>query len=190
MKVKTRFTSSIVPTDVITTAALKLHCRVDHDDEDTLIESLRLAAIGKVQSMTGKMLDLVGVEFYMDEIADVHLPWAPLATVTSVGIKQSDGSYTNMSGGYYYDTIANSPSLEFSTFPSLLADGFNHVKITGTVGYDASAGETPAALIQAVSLLVEHWYQFRGQGSVVNVNSIPMGVESLISEHRNVYFTP
>jgi hypothetical protein len=37
---------------------------------------------------------------------------------------------------------------------------------------------------------VEHWYQFRGQGSVVNVNSIPMGVESLISEHRNVYFTP
>ena len=190
MKVKTKFTSDINPADVISTAALKLHCRVDHSDEDSLIESLRLAAIGKVQSMTGKMLDRVSVEFYMDGIADVYLPWAPLATVTSVGIKNADGSYSNMTGGYYYDTIANSPTIEFSTYPSVLSDGFNQVKITGTVGYDASAGETPAALIQAVRLLVEHWYQFRGQGSVVNVNSIPMGVEALISEHRNVYFTP
>jgi uncharacterized phiE125 gp8 family phage protein len=59
-------TSAVTTSNVITTADLKAHLRVDHNDEDTLIEALRDAAIETVNNYCNINLGDVTAVMYLD----------------------------------------------------------------------------------------------------------------------------
>lgn len=177
-----------MPEDILPLAELKLHCRIDYDDEDTVLAMYRLAAIEKVQGLSGKMLDRVSVEFYADYWDDLRLPWSPIASISSVEYKSSVSAYSTLSSSnYWYNAHGNTSRIHFKNLPTLYTDASDRIKITASVGYDASAGEVPTVLKQAVALLAQDWYEFRGDEIAgVVVRNVPNGIRALISEQRSL----
>jgi uncharacterized phiE125 gp8 family phage protein len=186
--VNTKFTSSIVPEDILTLVDLKEHLRVDFDDEDTTITALRLAAINKIQNLCGRMLDRVTVEFYTESFYGITLPWSPIISVESVKYKTDATTYATLAEANWWTSLNTEvPRVEFTNMPSLYSYAADRVKISATIGWDASAGETPEALVTAVKLLVTDWYELRGDTLVGTIaRKVPNGIENLISEYRNL----
>jgi hypothetical protein len=69
---------------IITVAQLKEHLRVDHTDEDTLIEAYRDASIAWVEDYCNTRLGDVDAVGYIDFFYNVRLPIGPVNSITSV----------------------------------------------------------------------------------------------------------
>jgi len=186
--VNTKFTSAITPEDIISLANLKEHLRVDFTDEDTTITALRLAAINKIQNLCGRMMDRVTVEFYAESFYGITLPWSPIISVESVKYKTDATTYATLAEANWWTSLNSTvPRMEFTNTPSLYSYASDRVKISARIGWDASASETPEALVTAVKLLVMDWYELRGDTIVGTIaRQVPNGIMNVISEYRNL----
>jgi len=184
--ITSNFTTTVTAEDILPLARLKEHCRIDYDDEDTILASYRAAAIEKIQGLTGRMLDRVTVEFYAESFHEICLPWSPVVSITNIQYKTTVSDYATLgTSNYWVDLYRAKPKIHFKNIPTVFSDTSNKIKITAEVGYDASAGNTPEALIAAVRLLAKDLYEFRGDELAgVIVRTVPNGIMNLISEYR------
>jgi uncharacterized phiE125 gp8 family phage protein len=167
------FTLRIVNTaEPITFAEAAAHLRLAGDtSEQVLIEGYMTAAREWVENYTGKALvQREFVEYHKPETTGITLYRAPVVSAVV-----TDFADTRMLNGRLYPTSGSSwPSL---IYPDLL-------EVTYTAGY--AAGEEPQALLQAMLLLIGHWYGTRETVNIGNiVTEVPFAVTALCDQYRS-----
>jgi uncharacterized phiE125 gp8 family phage protein len=163
----------------VTLSEAKLHCRVDHSDEDALITSLISVAREFAERSTGRTLAqrtfTMSMTAFPDAGLDIIVQRSPLISVQSVNYYDSTGTNTLMVANTDYrvrtTTMPGRISLPVTgtTWPvTSVAD--DAVRIAYTAG-----GSVPAMAKQAMLMLIGHWYENResvvvGDGSSTAVH--------------------
>lgn len=139
------------------------------DDDQGLIEGYALAARHKVESDTGRALLTQTWTMTLDKVpanrGAILLPIGPVASVTSVtSYSTADASSTVATSVYRVDTSSLPARIvlkDGQNWPSDLRPE-NALSILFVAGYGASASSiADQQLVQAVRLLVGHWYANR-----------------------------
>jgi len=176
----------------VTIDEVKLHLRVDGDDEILLIANLIQAARETVENLCGPLITQTWYQ-YEDGFpagAVINIGKPRLLTVTSLKYTDTDESTTTFSSDYYDVNIVDEyrPKIvlkdEYS-WPTDTLTEVNPVEIIFTCGYGASASSVPAMLRQAMLLLIGHWSEERQIMTVGKIiNTIPWNVEALMANYR------
>ena len=172
---------------VIPTSELKNHLRVTTSDDDSLINSYRTAACQFVENYCNTRLTSQSVYFYARSFGAIaEFPISPVISVAAVEYNTSQsGSYISYNSSNYYVESSRIPALiKFITAASVDNNALAPIRITATCGY----ATTPEPLVQAVRLLVAHFYENRQAAEVGNVREIPLGIKSLMNTYRSISF--
>lgn len=168
----------------ISTADLKAWLRVDHSDEDAIIEALRATAFEWVQDYCRVFFGSQTITAYLDGYYSGRLACRTITSVDSVQIIRTGAAdYSNLDSAYYdTDVSSKQPRVWFQGGPSLVADRYHPVKITMTGGYTTS--NVPPQLLIAVKNYVAHLYENRSAVSPVALKEVPMALYNLVSNFR------
>lgn len=169
-------------TEPVSLELAKQQCRVvDADtDFDDLIESYIPAAREYVEKETGCILVQRTVSERRDCFGSyVELSYRPVVSVDDVGYLDADGTAQT-----YADFVAQADRDPARVYPAIggqfpTLSAYGGVTVTYTAGF--VAGEEPPSLIQAMLLLIGHWFANR---EAVNIgtevpNEVQLAVESL-----------
>ncbi|MBA5776362.1 phage head-tail connector protein [Stappia sp. F7233] len=169
----------------VTIADARLHLRVTHTDEDALISRLIEAARAHVEQATRRALITQGWRLYLDAWPPgriIRLPVSPVQRIDAVTVYDADGMPVALDPGAYTLDGASSPArVRVHAGAPAAANG---VEIDFIAGYGDEAGSVPAALVQAILLLVGQWYEFREAGSELATAGIPFGFDALTAGYR------
>jgi uncharacterized phiE125 gp8 family phage protein len=176
-------------------AEAKLHLKVDHNDDDLLIDILIQAARETVeqkinrslitQSRTMKM-DYFPRNYgrgYAEDWGAIMLPYGPISSVTTVKYYDEDEVQQTMSASLYWvDSSSGLPKIVVKdSWPSSY-EMPNAVEVIYVAGYGASSSYVPKALRHAMYLIIGHLYENREQvGSIMY--ELPFGVHELIAPY-------
>lgn len=190
-----RVTPPAVP--LLSLEEAKVHCRVDADDEDGLIEGLIAAATDHLDGWSGILgrclvnqqwrLGLIGFPTW----GGVKLPF-PDVSAASVSYVDENGDEQSLDDDLFEVVEGWGGSIlrarsQSQTWPAVSTDAAAPVAATITSGYGPAAEDVPAAIRQAALLMVGHWYEHR-QAAVtgLTVAELPMAVDALLAPHRVV----
>lgn len=170
----------------------KDHLRLDIDNDDRLILSLIKAAREWVEGQTKRAL----ISQVWDQQIDGNWPW-------KFGCPRIDlekNPVISVDSITYVDGTSPNPTLAATKYTSVLRNHYSFivpaygvdwptvrsVPSAITVRFTAGYTTVPQPLIQAITLLVAHWYERREviEQSQRSINEIPYGVEALISPYR------
>jgi hypothetical protein len=183
----------MIPDDKFTLALAKAHLRVLHDDEDALITIMLDAAVARVEKATGRAFTerdmTLGVYHgeYMASIAcgtpEGRRFYAELSPVLSYEASFVTAKTSDSFDGVTLRTLHNGASAFYFDWPASLAgddaDGSVWIK------YKAGPKEpVPAAIVQAVLLLLADSYANREAGFVGTIYSVNPAVEQLLAPYR------
>lgn len=163
----------------VTLAEAKAQVRVDHDDEDLLIQHYIDAATAWLDGRAGILgRCLVTQSWQMDLEAitsPILLPFPDSEIDSAV--------FTDAAGG----DIAYDPGLQDQRLLLRPLAGFGRpAAITFIAGYGAPA-DVPAAIRQAMLLLIGHWYENREAVSLgASPSALPMAVDALLALYRRI----
>lgn len=177
----------------VTLTEAKLHLRVDHSTDDTLITSLIVAARQYVEDVTWRALVTQTLEVTLDDWPDgemLVLPRPPLASVTSVKYVDSDGTETTWAAGNYQVVTQGTPGrlvLAYGvSWPSVTLRAANGITVRYVAGYGLAAA-VPDLLKTAIKLMVGHWYENR-EATVVAAGTVatelPLAVQSILNLYK------
>lgn len=172
----------------LTLAETKLHLRVDHNTDDTLITALIATAREWVESYTGKSLVEQTRQITLSSwpYAPLRLHGGPVQEIESVKYTDKTGAEKTVAATVYYLTPSGEIALDYGqTWPSDTLRGPDSIAITYVTGYepvvtetevpveDGEEGETETVTIedpagniprqfkQAMLLLIGAWYELR-----------------------------
>lgn len=179
----------------VTLAEAKLHMRVDVSDDDTLIAALVKTAREYIELLTRPRVAMVTQTWRY--VADTFppsdtlelRPW-PLQTVTSVKYTDDDGVTTTMpSSDYLVDSTSAPGRLRLrshASWPSVTLQELNGLTIEFTAGYGDTGASVPAALRQAILLMIGQWYENRESSLVTGAvaKELPFAVHALTAPWR------
>lgn len=195
-------------TEPILLAEAKNHLRVDHADEDTLIDLLIQAAREMAEKHTGRSFITQTRQtkldcfpgYYGNQVrynpcaGTIEIQNSPLIAITgtdaasspnTLGIayyNESEVLTTMSTGDYWVDNSSNIPRLVVkNSWPSTFTMP-NAVIITYTAGYGARSS-VPAQIKQAMLLIIGHLYENRETTSVSQLYEIPLGAQALLSQY-------
>lgn len=172
----------------VSLAQAKLHCRIDGNDEDALVEGLIAAATEHVELYTGRAIVSQTWEAVYDAFSDAMvLPKGPVTAITSVKYFDTAGAEQTVTDTNYRLDSASDPQWLVRaadyTWPDV-SDGVNNVVIRFVAGY----ATVPEALKQAILLLVGQWYDNRSAATDKPLIAMPNAVEALLTNHRSFAF--
>lgn len=167
-------------------ADAKLFLRVDHTADDTLIADLIRTARKHVETVTGKRLVTQIWRLVLDQWPDggtMKLPLAPVSAVEAARLRAADGTETDVDReSWQLDTSTS--RLRMPERPPVLRP-FAGIEIDLEVGYGA-AEDVPPGSVQAIRLLVAHWYEHRASASPSGMDALPLAVAALIAPERSL----
>lgn len=169
----------------LSTAEVKAHLRVEHDDEDTYIDTLRDAAYSFAEKYTGTaILDAEKID-YLDCFSDeIVLNYSPVQSITSIAYNDEDGNAQSQTS-YYLDDRNQKVVLKpvyLDTFPST-DNTYENVVITYQAGY----ATIPDQINQAVLLVIGSLYEQRENHiSGISAFDVPVSAEYLLTPYRIV----
>lgn len=176
----------------VTLAEARVFCRVDHADEDALIQDLVRAAREQVEAASGRALIERRVRERRDSWAAapngaMRLALRPLRTLHGVKTTGPDGAVQSIPlTEVFPDPDAEAGRLLARPglgFPALLRAA-SGVEIDYTAGYGATSGAVPAALRLAVLILTADAYARRDRGDEADPAPIRADVAALIAPFR------
>ena len=178
----------------ISTADAKTHLRVTVSDDDDYIGSLVKAARQYVEVTCGRALITQTWDIFLDDWPDVdyfHLPLSPLQSVTSITYEDSDGNTSTFSSDDYRVDAASDPGsvvLDYgASWPSVTLAATNPITVRIVCGYGDAASDVPMPIIQAMLMLIRHWYDNRSSvltGVGVAAIEVPIGAQFLLAPYR------
>jgi len=180
----------------VSLAMAKLHCKIDLNDDDTLISALITTARQWCESRLSQQFITATRKLYLDGLShyEITLPYSPIQAVSSITYVDSGGTTQTWSSSLYDVDSHTRPGRIRpkwgEVWPSTRYQ-MNAIAITYTCGYGATAESVPAAIRQAMLLLIAHWYENREAINLGNiVSEIPLTVESLLMSqwHGEILF--
>lgn len=151
----------------VSTEEAKLDLRVDHDDEDALIDEYVMAARQHVENTTWRALVTQTLEAAFDAWPSgtvLVLPRPPLQSVTSVTYTDKDGNSTVWDAANYIVDSRRQPGrlvLAYGkSWPTATLQPTNGIVVRYVAGYGA-ASAVPAIYKKAIKLLVGEMYEHR-----------------------------
>ena len=179
---------------------LKLHLRVDEDDEDVLISALLKAAREYCERYTRRVFLETELSFTFDDFPSdrrwFYLPRSPLISIEQILYYDTDGVQQTLNSSLYYTDIGKETPArvildpdEFD-WPDTQSYRASSVQVDFKAGYktpDGTADCVPEAINAAIKLLVGHWYENR-EGVVIGTisNKVPMTVNMLLDGYTVV----
>lgn len=189
----TLVTAPSAGTEPITLDEAKSHCRIDVEDDDSLVTALIVAARQHVENATGRQLLTATWSLKLDcWPCWIDVPRAPLLTVTSITYLDTAGATQTLATDQYRTNAPSGPTAARGTiepaygvtWPTLYGVS-NAATVTFTAGYGATADTVPQAIKQAMLLTIGHWYINREHvitGTIVT--QLPMAVGALLAPYR------
>jgi uncharacterized phiE125 gp8 family phage protein len=175
----------------------KDHLRETNSDQDGLIVAFIQSAQEFIENATRRKLITQTLDYTIDYEWPclplgsyvrhrIELPLMQIASVTSVTYLDSTGATQTLASNQYV-VVANAPIPFIEpaygvTWPDVYCQ-----PSTITVRFVAgtSLSDVPHSLMQAMRMLLGHWYNIREAVNIGNVTSeIPLGVEALLSPYR------
>lgn len=177
-------------TEPVTLELAKSHLRVDGSAEDTYIAGLIETSRLQIEAALGVALIDQTWQLTIDQwppCGTLELPLHPVASITSVEVKSSEGTPVAVApAAFYLDGRALAPRVVVSSgalvFPGVPVAG---ITLTFVAGFGSAAGDVPAPIRHAILLLVAHWFECR-EASSVDRTRIPDEVSALLSPYRRV----
>ena len=173
------------PEPVVSLDEAKLHLKlIDHDDDDTLIEGYVEAATAHLDGPDGWLGRALGVQtlearFDLPSCGAIRLPYPPTIDLVSV-------QYLNAA-----EVLTTASLADFEMYGADLAPvatwpwiGGSTRREAGRVRYHAGYAKLPAAIRQAILLMVDDLYRNRGEAVIDAISStVPMSatVKNLLS---------
>ena len=172
--------------------ALKQHLRVDHTEDDQLIEIYLRAAVSLVQDRTGRALLPTTWRLSRDDfpcdLGPIWLPRSPLISITSVVYTSAtDGTTVTMPSTDYVATDGEPPSVCPAVGKYWPADVVPFRRSVQTVTFQSGYADSdtcPATLVAAVYLMVGHLYENREAISDMTLKAVPLGFDALCETNR------
>jgi uncharacterized phiE125 gp8 family phage protein len=173
----------------VSTADIKTQLRIDHTNEDTYLDSLVTAARGNIENIVKRKLIQQTVTLTCDDFPAGHweLPFPPIAAVTQVAYRDSAGDSQTLT----VPTLRNADNPNMAAILEEPSGGWpgvdgepGAVTLTITAGYGTTATHVPGELRLAIKMLAAHWYNYREAATEDAPATIPMHVDSLLTQHR------
>lgn len=170
----------------VTLDQAKRHLAVSINDRDRDIELAIRAAAGYLGRITGRAWLTAHYALRMDGFpVEIELPYPPLQAVESIRYWSAAGTLTDLAANQYQvfgggDLAARVRAAPGVAWPATEAGRLSAVEIRFRAGY-GDPEEVPAELVQAVLLLVRHWYD--NPAAVVTQGTskeVELGVKSLV----------
>ena len=170
-------------------ADAKAFLRVAHADDDDLIAALVAAARLQVEAATRRALIAQSWRIVRDRWpADGRLVVtpAPVTAVTAARVYDAAGVASALDAGRFVVAAGAAPA-EIAAAPwSLPPPGRASagIELDLACGYGADPAAVPPPLVQAIRLLVAHWYDTRAVAAVGHaVVALPQSVAALIAPY-------
>ena len=135
------------PIEPVSLDEAKLFLRVDHDDENDLIETLIRSSRERLEDRLNIAMIERPMRLVTSEGGDIALPRWPVSSIETVTIDGEEPSVFTVN-------LRSRPVIVTAALGS-------PVSIEFTAGYGSQAGDVPAPLRQAILLLVAHGYEHR-----------------------------
>lgn len=165
----------------VSLATAKAHLRVSHDLDDSLICAYIRAAREWVENYTGHILVRRSVSQSFDGFDTYfELNYRPVIDVDPIAYVDGDGADQTLAD--YAVTTGRYP---FRVYPDEQPTTQDNSSVTITYEAGYTEGDEPQALIQAMLLLVGHWYANREAVSERATNEVPLAVYSLCDQYRS-----
>lgn len=179
----------------VSLADLKLHCRVDINDDDTVITALGIAAREYVETVANRQIMpatyVMGIDLFPYGSPDIRyiwnrfgvikLPKSPCISVTSIIYTDSGGNVTTLDPSLYQVDVLREPAriapVYTQVWPIVQYTTFNTVRVTFVSGY----ANPPASYGLAIKLLTAHLYENREASSETALTPIPLGLKAFIA---------
>lgn len=175
----------------ITLAEAKTHLRVDHTDEDALIEALIVAVRNIAETTTRRALATQTWDLKLDGFpvngGPIYLPLPPVQSVTYVQYVDDQGITRTWSPSLYQVDLASAPARLMpaweETYPVTRAV-LNAVTVRYVAGYGLEPA-IPQPIKQAMLLILTHLYEQRSETSPgVIIHEVPMSSLALLMPYR------
>lgn len=174
----------------ISLAQAKLHLRVDHAEEDTLIQGLITAARMDCEDRIRQTLITTGWTLALDafpgEYSCIELPMPPLVAVTAVQYIDATGTLQSLdwAATTAVDFIGQPARLvPLQPWPATSPLRPNAVQITYTAGHGPAAADVPMPLVQWMLLAIGDLYANRERSA--DRPKVPQGfADSLLDPYR------
>jgi len=169
----------------------KAHLRVDHSDDDSLIEGLIEAATAYLDGWTGILGRALVTQTWRQDLAafgdPIRLPLSPVASVSSVTYYDQAGAEQTLSASAYVllaDSAGAYIDLASGQSWPAVANKADPVRVTFVTGYGA-ASDVPRPIRQAIllhlGLLYEHREAASGSGPAAE---LPLAHGALVAPYR------
>lgn len=186
------------PEPIVALSTAKAHCRVDHNDDDALIQAYVEAACGWIDGPSGWLGRSLGVqtlETRLDEFPCASetllpLPYGPLIDIVSVKYDDAEGVEQTWSDVDAYSLDPAGLQLDHGVAWPAARLYRNAVRVRYRAGFVLDPAATPlvarvdGGIIAAVLMMIGHLYANREAVSPGAPVVMPMGVEALLSTHR------
>jgi uncharacterized phiE125 gp8 family phage protein len=174
-------------TEPLTLSEAKRVLRIDHADDDALVQSLIKAARQRVEARTGRALITQNWRIVMDSWpwgGRLALPVLPVQAVTAVRVLDALGAAQTFTVPVYRLVPGTEPPvLDASAVPApgKTRDG---IEIDVTAGYGPAPGDVPEPLRQAMRLLIAHAYATVGTDGRTPPGPEPAEIKALLAPYR------
>lgn len=181
----------------VSVAEAKAHLRVDHDLDDALIERAIAAATGHLDGYGGilgrALMAQRWRQFFSFWPASRCLPLtlAPVAAIVEIRVRGPDGGENVLDpASYRLLSGASRPQVLFALSAALpaLDRAPDAVCVTQDLGYGADPDAVPAAIRQAMLLMVGDMYRFPETVALGAAGALPMSttVDRLLAPYRRI----
>lgn len=182
---------TVAPTaEPLSLAEARQHLRRDDYADDGLIAGLIMAAREHVEQRLGRVLCQQTLMLLLDEFPrsqPIYLPRAPVQSITQIQYVNATGVLTTWSSGNYQVDLDGDPPRIEPVYGGAWPDGrsvYGGVQVTFVAGYTGPE-LIPQSILQAMRLLIGHWYENREAVNVGNItSSLDFTVDALLAPHR------
>lgn len=173
----------------VTMPEMREHLRVEHTEEDTLIDSLITAARELCEETTRRAFITQTIRLSLEEwpgYGYIGLPRPPLQSVSAVRyVDESDNQLTFASSNYVVETAREGLFLRSgASWPSVTLRVGSPITVEYVAGYGDTPQYVPERYRQAIRLLAAHWYDRREVASEKQQYEIPYAVNALLMIDR------
>lgn len=173
----------------------RLHCRVDANDDDAVISAFIDAAIVHLDGWSGLLGRCIvnqGWRVSFSAWPACRAILLPFPDVSAATVKYLDASGVEQTvDADLFDRLEDERGTiirfrDTFSYPVIVNDRGDGVRVEFTAGYGATAGNVPASIRTAILLMVAHWYANRETVTDGTLSEIPFGASALIAPFRRV----